>query len=154
MNAKTVIAAVAAALSVTMTLAGCGDSTSGAAPGTAQDSTATTVSSSTVAPRDTTTADPTISTVPSTTDVTADTTPDATSTTVPATTLARPAALVDELVLVHGARLHVHCEGAGPTTVVLIAGFGGGPRQLGRDRTDPVADHASVFLRTLRHRHQ
>ena len=28
-----------------------------------------------------------------------------------------------ELGPVHGARLHVHCDGAGPTTVVLIAGF-------------------------------
>ena len=42
MNAKTVIAAVAAALSVTITLAGCGDSTNDAAPGTAQDATSTT----------------------------------------------------------------------------------------------------------------
>jgi pimeloyl-ACP methyl ester carboxylesterase len=124
-NAKTVIAAIAVALSVTIMLAGCGDSTSGAAPGTAQDSTATTVSSSTVAPRDTN-AGPTITTVPSTTDFAADTTPDPTTSTVPSTTLARPAALVDELVPVHGARLHVRCDGAGPTTVVLIAGFGGG----------------------------
>ena len=125
MNTKTVIAAVAAALSVTITLAGCGDSTSGAAPGMVQDSTATTLSSSTVVSRDTT-ADPTISTVPSITDVAVDTTADPTTSTVPSTTLARPAALVDELVPVHGARLHVHCDGAGPTTVVLIAGFGGG----------------------------
>jgi pimeloyl-ACP methyl ester carboxylesterase len=30
---------------------------------------------------------------------------------------------VDELVRVHGARLHVRCSGIGPPTVVLIAGF-------------------------------
>ena len=44
-------------------------------------------------------------------------------TTTTSTTVARPAALVDELVPVHGGRLHLHCDGAGPTTVVLIAGF-------------------------------
>jgi pimeloyl-ACP methyl ester carboxylesterase len=49
-----------------------------------------------------------------------------TTTTVSSATAARPTGLVDELVPVHGARLHVRCEGAGPTTVVLIAGFGGG----------------------------
>lgn len=49
-----------------------------------------------------------------------------TTTTVSSTTVARPATLVDERLPVHGARLHVHCDGAGPTTVVLIAGFGGG----------------------------
>ena len=40
-------------------------------------------------------------------------------------TVERPRNLVDELVDVHGARLHLHCDGAGPATVVLIAGFGG-----------------------------
>ena len=113
MNAKTIIAAVAA-LSVTIAVAGCGDSSSGAAPGTVQDSPSTTVSSSTVAPT---------TTVPSTTDVAADTTPAPTTATVPSTTVVRPTALVDELVPVHGAGLHVHCDGAGPTTVVLIAGY-------------------------------
>ena len=34
--------------------------------------------------------------------------------------------VVDELVEVGGARLHVHCSGAGDTTVVLIAGLGDG----------------------------
>ena len=53
-------------------------------------------------------------------------TPIGATTTVSSTPVARPTALVDELVPVHGSRLHVHCEGAGPTTVVLIAGFGGG----------------------------
>jgi pimeloyl-ACP methyl ester carboxylesterase len=48
------------------------------------------------------------------------------ATTAPASTPAtRPTGLVDELVPVHGARLHLHCDGTGPTTVVLIAGFGG-----------------------------
>jgi pimeloyl-ACP methyl ester carboxylesterase len=34
--------------------------------------------------------------------------------------------VVDELVEVGGARLHLHCSGAGDTTVVLIAGLGDG----------------------------
>jgi pimeloyl-ACP methyl ester carboxylesterase len=119
MNAKTFIAAIAAALSVTITLAGCGDSSSGAAPGTAQNSNAT-VSPSAVAPGDTT-GHPT-TTVPPTTNVAADTTADPT-TAVPPSTVARPTALVDQLVPVHGAGLHVHCDGVGPTTVVLIAGY-------------------------------
>lgn len=45
--------------------------------------------------------------------------------TMPATTAVRPSATVDELAVVSGARLHVRCSGAGDTTVVLIAGFGG-----------------------------
>ena len=54
MKTKTLITAIAAALSVTITLAACGGSTSGAARGTAQDpAAATTVSSTTVAPRGT-----------------------------------------------------------------------------------------------------
>jgi pimeloyl-ACP methyl ester carboxylesterase len=101
MKTKTLITAIAAALSVTITLAACGASTSGAPRGTAQDPT-TAVSSTAVAPRGTA-QDPT--------------------TAVSSTAVARPTNLVDELVPVHGARLHVHCEGAGPTTVVLIAGF-------------------------------
>ena len=48
------------------------------------------------------------------------------ATTVSSAEVARPTNLVDELVQVHGARLHLHCDGSGPTTVVLIAGFGGG----------------------------
>jgi pimeloyl-ACP methyl ester carboxylesterase len=35
----------------------------------------------------------------------------------------RPSGVVDELVLVHGARLHVRCVGSGPVTVLLLAGF-------------------------------
>jgi pimeloyl-ACP methyl ester carboxylesterase len=50
----------------------------------------------------------------------------ATTTTVAAP--ARPTATVDTLVPIGdgGARLHLHCDGAGPSTVVLIAGFGNG----------------------------
>jgi pimeloyl-ACP methyl ester carboxylesterase len=40
------------------------------------------------------------------------------------TSPARPSELVDELVPVHGARLHVRCVGSGPSTIVLIPGFG------------------------------
>ena len=131
MKTKTLIAAIAAALSVTITLAACGGSTSGAprrAP--PRTPTTTTVSSTTVAPRGTA--------------------QDPTTTTVSSTTVARPTTLVDELVPVHGARLHVHCDGAGPTTVVLIAGFNASSEQLGRDRTDRCPDHPRVFLRPLR----
>jgi pimeloyl-ACP methyl ester carboxylesterase len=39
------------------------------------------------------------------------------------TTPIRPTAPVDELVVTHGARLHVRCEGTGASTVLLIAGF-------------------------------
>jgi pimeloyl-ACP methyl ester carboxylesterase len=50
----------------------------------------------------------------------------ATSTTV--TSPVRPTGTVDTLVPIGdaGARLHLHCAGAGPSTVVLIAGFGNG----------------------------
>jgi pimeloyl-ACP methyl ester carboxylesterase len=51
--------------------------------------------------------------------------PDPITTTVSPTIVARSTAVVDELVPVNGARLYLHCEGAGPTTVVLIAGFSG-----------------------------
>jgi pimeloyl-ACP methyl ester carboxylesterase len=62
----------------------------------------------------------------STTSATRATSRDATSTTTSSTTTsARSSAVVDELVPVHGARLHVHCDGAGPNTVILIAGFEG-----------------------------
>jgi pimeloyl-ACP methyl ester carboxylesterase len=37
--------------------------------------------------------------------------------------VARPAAPVDELVAVDGARMHVRCDGTGDVTVVLISGF-------------------------------
>ena len=130
MKTKTLIAAIAAAISITITLAACGSSTSSAPRSTAQDPTTTTVSSTTVAPRGTA--------------------QDPTTTTVSSTTVARPATLVDELVPVHGARLHVHCDGAGPTTVVLIAGFNAGSEQLGRDRTHRRPDHPRVLLRPLR----
>jgi pimeloyl-ACP methyl ester carboxylesterase len=85
---KTLIAAVAAAVSVTISLAACGSSTTSTTRAAAEVTTTTTG--------------------------------------VASTTVARPSGLVDGLIAVHGARLHMHCEGAGPTTVVLIAGFGGG----------------------------
>ncbi len=107
MNTKTMINAVVAALGVTITLAGCGGSSSREAGTTAQDATTTTTTTTTttVAPTTTTTATTTA------------------TTTVAPTTIARPITLTDELVPVGGARLHLHCDGAGPTTVVLIAGF-------------------------------
>lgn len=39
------------------------------------------------------------------------------------TTSIRPTAPVDDLVAMHGARLHVRCEGTGAATVLLMAGF-------------------------------
>ena len=51
MKTKTLVTAIAAALSVTITLAACGGSTSGAPRGAAQDSVTTTVSSTIIAPR-------------------------------------------------------------------------------------------------------
>jgi pimeloyl-ACP methyl ester carboxylesterase len=38
----------------------------------------------------------------------------------------RPTATIDELIGDVGERVHIRCVGQGPTTVVLIAGFGGG----------------------------
>jgi pimeloyl-ACP methyl ester carboxylesterase len=125
MKTKTIITAIAAALSVTITLAGCGGSTTGAPSGTTQDPITTTVSPTTV-PLQNTPQDATTTTVSPTTVEPRSTQHPAPTTTVSPTTIARPATLVDELVPVHGARLHVHCDGAGPTTVVLIAGFNTG----------------------------
>jgi pimeloyl-ACP methyl ester carboxylesterase len=124
MKTKNVVIAVIAALSVTSALAACGGSTSGAPRGAAQSTSTSTVSATTVAPRDAVQA-PSTTTVSATTVAPRVTEPDPTTTTVSPTTVARPTTVVDELVPVHGARLHLHCEGAGPTTVVLIAGFSG-----------------------------
>jgi pimeloyl-ACP methyl ester carboxylesterase len=54
-----------------------------------------------------------------------------------------PSAVVDELVEVGGARLHVHCSGAGDATVVLIAGLGDGGDNWGAIEPD-VAQSARV----------
>jgi pimeloyl-ACP methyl ester carboxylesterase len=114
------LTAALAGLSITVALSACGGGTSAAVPGAGQGPTAT-VSSTTVAP--TTTSPPTTvvrtTTVPSTAVA-------RTAAAVPSTTVARPTALVDALVPVNDARLHLHCDGAGPTTVVLIAGFSAG----------------------------
>jgi len=117
MNTKTIIAAIVAAL--TVTLAGCGGSSSDRADSTAQDSTNTTT---TAAPTTITTT----TRIATTTTTVSPTTVAQPATTVSPTTVARPTALVDELVPVHGAQLHVRCDGSGPTTVVLIAGFNTG----------------------------
>ena len=47
------------------------------------------------------------------------------------TTAARPERPIDELVTVGDARMHLRCDGSGDTTVVLIAGFGGGGEDWG-----------------------
>ena len=86
MKTNTFVSALAA-ITITVGLSACGNSTGQTQRGAVQDLSSTTSTSSASVPR--------------------------------------PSTLVDELVPVHGARLHLHCEGAGPTTVVLIAGFNG-----------------------------
>ena len=49
--------------------------------------------------------------------------------------------VVDELVEVGGARLHIHCSGAGDTTVVLIAGLGDGGEHWGA--IEPVVSQSA-----------
>ena len=124
MNIKTLSAAIAA-LTATITLAACGGSSSGAPRDTTREPTVTTVPSTSLAPRET-------AQVPTTT-IGSPTTvaprvidPDPTTTTVSSTTVARLTTVVDEFIPVNGGRLHLHCDGAGPTTVVLIAGFSAG----------------------------
>jgi pimeloyl-ACP methyl ester carboxylesterase len=65
-----------------------------------------------------------------------------TSTSAPATTsttVERPTALRDELVEVRGARMHLHCEGAGAPTVLLLAGFTDGGDAWGSLQTAMTA---------------
>jgi pimeloyl-ACP methyl ester carboxylesterase len=63
------------------------------------------------------------------------------TTTVPS--IARPTATIDELVVIRGAQVHVRCVGHGDTTVLLIAGFGGGTTSWAS--IEPaIANHARV----------
>jgi pimeloyl-ACP methyl ester carboxylesterase len=57
----------------------------------------------------------------------------ASSTTSDAPSVVRPSAPIDELIPVgdSGARLHLQCSGSGPSTVVLISGFGDGGENWG-----------------------
>jgi len=130
MDAKLLNAAIAA-VTATIALVACGGSSSSAQRDTGEDSTVTTAASATVAPRvvaqvsTTTTAPSTTVAVPTTITAAPTTVADPTTTIASSTTVARPSGVEDELVPVDGAGLHLRCEGAGPTTVVLIAGFGG-----------------------------
>ena len=92
------IASVSAAAAFAIGLAACGQNaqTAGTAP---TSSMSTTVATTTPAPTTTTTLTPT------------------------STTAARSSAEFDELVIVGGARMHLHCAGHGDRTVLLIAGF-------------------------------
>jgi pimeloyl-ACP methyl ester carboxylesterase len=45
---------------------------------------------------------------------------------VTGTTAPRPTATIDELIGAAGERVHIRCVGQGPTTVLMIAGFGTG----------------------------
>src|SRR4249920_3958767 len=68
----------------------------------------------------------------------------ATTTVSPATTtVERPTEVVDELVRIDHGRLHLRCVGAGPTTVLLVAGWGDGGDKWGA--IEPaVAERARV----------
>ncbi len=52
--------------------------------------------------------------------------PSTVTATVTATSAPRPTATIDELVGAAGERVHIRCVGQGATTVLLVAGFGGG----------------------------
>src|SRR3954454_13229262 len=58
---------------------------------------------------------------------------------VPPSPDAGSSGVVDELVEVGGARLHVHCSGAGDPTVLLIAGFNDGGDNWGA--VEPAVSH-------------
>lgn len=72
-----------------------------------------------------------------------DAAPPSTSAEATTTTAARPEDPVDELIPVRGARMHLHCDGSGDTTVVLIAGFTDGGDQWGQMQTS-LAETARV----------
>ncbi len=112
------IATVAMATAVALSACGSGQT---ADPVTTSPATSTAASPATTP----TTATPTSSPAPNP--------PQSTTTTPePPTTIAsRPTGVVDEFVGVGGARMHVHCDGAGAVTIVLIAGFGGGEDNWG-----------------------
>ena len=68
----------------------------------------------------------------------------ASSTTTTSPTVARPTRLVDSLFDVAGGRLHVHCAGEGPTTVLLIAGWDDGGDKSWSAVQPVVAQHSRV----------
>jgi pimeloyl-ACP methyl ester carboxylesterase len=115
--------AVLAPLGISIALTACGASTPGRPSGAADGATIPTTLATTVA-SSASTPDPTTTSVSPTT--VAARVDDPTITTLSSTIVAgRPTALVDELIPVHDGRLHLHCDGAGLTTVLLIAGFSG-----------------------------
>ena len=66
----------------------------------------------------------------------------ATSTTTTSPTVERPTRLVDSLFEVAGGRLHLHCEGEGAMTVLLIAGWDDGGDKSWSAVQPEVAQHA------------
>jgi pimeloyl-ACP methyl ester carboxylesterase len=110
----TTVATALFTITIPLAAAACGHSTTQeAANAVAAPSTTTTVGSATttVSP---TTVDPAPTTVEP-----------APSTVSPApTTVERPTEVVDDLVRIDHGRMHLRCVGAGPTTVLLIAGWG------------------------------
>ena len=130
----TTIATTLLTITASLAAAACGNSTT--------QETADTVSapspSTTFSPA-TTTIGPATSTISPTTTVSL-----ATTTVSPATTtVERPTEVVDELVSIDHGRLHLRCVGAGPTTVLLLAGWGDGGDKWGA--IEPaVAERARV----------
>jgi len=129
MNTRTLLAAFAA-LPIAIALTACGGSSGIASSDTNGDPTVPSISSATVAPPETalvaaTTIDSSTTVAPRPTN------PAPTTTLAPSTTVTRPTRALDQLVPVNGARLHLQCDGEGPTTVVLIAGFSGSTENWG-----------------------
>jgi pimeloyl-ACP methyl ester carboxylesterase len=57
--------------------------------------------------------------------------------------VARPTALVDEIVAIDQGRMHLRCVGSGATTVLLIAGWGDGGEHWGAVEPS-IGEHARV----------
>lgn len=125
------------------TLAACGTRAS-----TASEPTTTLIDTPTTSPAPTTTASSTTTSPASTTTVTPPTSAAPTTATVEPTvtvpaTVARQSEPVDVFAIVSGAHMHVRCVGAGPATVLLIAGFTEGGESWGSIEA-PIAEHARV----------
>jgi pimeloyl-ACP methyl ester carboxylesterase len=103
------IATALLTITISLAAAACGSSTTQEATDAASaTSTTTTISPATTAIRPATT---TVSPAP--------------------TTVERPTEVVDELVRIDHGRMHLRCVGAGPTTVLLLAGWGDGGDKWG-----------------------
>ena len=130
----TTIATTLLTITASLAAAACGNSTTQETA----DAVSTPSPSTTFIPA-TTTIGPATSTISPTTTVSL-----ATTTVSPATTtVERPTEVVDELVRIDHGRLHLRCVGAGPTTVLLVAGWGDGGDKWGAIEPT-VAERARV----------